>query len=146
PNHRFGLVHFDWHGPLTRTPAQPSLGPPGGGTFSGNGGPASGPGFGPGGGIGPGGNGGPAGGGGNGPSPAGGGSGGGGAGGSGGTGGTGGGGSTGGRQTASGGTCSADLTTPNTDSNELNAAEMLQLDAGSAAQAGDPVDLFSGIQ
>jgi RHS repeat-associated protein len=144
PNHRFGLVHFDWHGPLTRTPAQPPLGPPGGGSFSFGGGPASGPGPTPGGGSGPGGgNGGQTGGGGGAPSPAGGSGGGAGGGGTGGTGGNGGG-QNGGGPTNGGTTCSL-ASLSNTDG-VLTDPELLDPNVGPAAQAGDPVDLFSGIQ
>jgi RHS repeat-associated protein len=54
PGHRFGIVHFDWHGNMPAPPAQPNPGPPGGGGGGGNG-PSAGPGPGPGGSSGPGG-------------------------------------------------------------------------------------------
>lgn len=36
PNHRFGLVHFDWHGPQSQPGNQSNPAPPGGGTSAGN--------------------------------------------------------------------------------------------------------------
>lgn len=44
PNHRFGLVHFDWHGPQTQPGTQSNPGPPGcsGGNPSGGSGPGEG--------------------------------------------------------------------------------------------------------
>jgi RHS repeat-associated protein len=53
PGRRYGIVHFDWHGPMPGPPNQPNPGPPGGGP--GGNGPSGGPGPGPGGGNGPGG-------------------------------------------------------------------------------------------
>lgn len=111
PGHLYGLLHFDWHGPMP--PPAPSVnpGPPGGGPVGG--GPASGPGSGPGGSSGPGG----------GPTPA--------------------------PQGLSptpapsgGPTCMTRLETEGTGLR--NGAELAQ--TGAPAQAGDPVDLFSGIQ
>jgi RHS repeat-associated protein len=54
PGHLYGLVNFDWHGPMPAPKPQPNPGPPGGRKRR-RGGPASGPGGGPGGGTGPGG-------------------------------------------------------------------------------------------
>jgi RHS repeat-associated protein len=42
--HRFGIVHFDWHGPAAPPPPQNNPGPPGGGPGSGDPGGGSGPG------------------------------------------------------------------------------------------------------
>lgn len=161
PGHLYGLIHFDWHGPMPPPPPTTNPGPPGGG--AGTGGPASGPGPGPGGGSGPGGgNGGNNGGGGTGGT-------------GGGTGGNGGG-NGGGTGGGGGGSCSAALNVIPTLFNAKPAApaedqeeklaiasasdalggatapcgEATNAIAGSVdggpAEAGDPVDLFSGIQ
>jgi RHS repeat-associated protein len=173
PNHLFGLVHFDWHGPSPPPPPQQNPGPPGGGSGSG-GGAAGGPGAGPGGSSGPGGGnggggngggpgggpggGGPGGGGPGGDGPGGGGPGGGGPGrggpGGGGPGGGGpGGGGPGGGGPGGGGpgggciTCSCtSLLSPVLDPRSTQGIDQLGLDSEYAAQAGDPVDLFSGVQ
>ncbi len=52
PGHLFGLVHFDWHGPMPPPPPQGNPAPPGSGGSGG--GPGAGPGGGPGGSSGPG--------------------------------------------------------------------------------------------
>lgn len=53
PGHLYGLVHFDWHGPMPSPPSQVNPAPPGsGGSFGG--GVGTGPGWGPGGSSGPG--------------------------------------------------------------------------------------------
>ena len=48
PGHLYGLVHFDWHGPMPAPPPQNNPAPPGSGVSSGAG-PGGGPGAGPGG-------------------------------------------------------------------------------------------------
>ena len=117
PGHLYGLIHFDWHGPMPPPPPTVNPGPPGGAGGSG-GGPASGPGGGPGNGSGPGGGpGGPPGGPTGGPPPG-----------------------------PSGGGCTTCPCSASLDNRMLKfktAGELAQ--TASSAQAGDPVDLYSGI-